>query len=271
MKKQLTVLAAIVTLTAALGAGQTAPPTAGRAAAHPDLSGTWLFSIDLPPLAIKRQANGATTVKGVDASGRRAATAVPGALPSTPEPSYKPELRAKVKDLFDHESKTDAVFYCGKPGVPRIGPPRRIVQLPNEMIFLYEDISGDPYRIIPTDGRPLSKDPNPSYYGHSVGRWEGNTLVVEAVGFVEETWFGEGGYFHSDAMRVTERFWRTGENLAYQVDGRRPQSPHRAVDDAGASDQAVYRAARGVAALRRAGRQVSAERRSPRPAVRRHR
>ena len=50
-----------------------------------------------------------------------------------------------------------------------------------------------------------------------MGRWEGNTLVVESVGFVEETWFGEGGYFHSDAMRVTERFWRSGENLAYQV------------------------------------------------------
>jgi hypothetical protein len=217
MKKQLTVFAAVAVLTTALGADQAAPPAAGRAASHPDLSGTWLFSIDLPPLAIKRQANGATTVKGIDASGRRTAAAVPGALPSTPEPSYKPELRAKVKDLFDHESRTDAVFYCGKPGVPRIGPPRRIVQLPNEMIFLYEDISGDPYRIIPTDGRPHSKDPNPSYYGHSVGRWEGNTLVVESVGFVEETWFGEGGYFHSDAMRVTERFWRSGENLAYQA------------------------------------------------------
>jgi len=217
MKKLLTVLAAIAVLTTAVGADQAPAPAAARAAGHPDLSGTWLFSIDLPPLAIKRQVNGATTVKGIDASGRRTAAAVPGALPSTPEPSYKPDLRAKVKDLFDHESRTDAVFYCGKPGVPRIGPPRRIVQLPNEMIFLYEDISGDPYRIIPTDGRSLSKDPNPSYYGHAVGRWEGNTLVVESVGFVEETWFGEGGYFHSDAMRVTERFWRSGENLAYQA------------------------------------------------------
>src|SRR3954468_6419520 len=202
MNKQLTVLAAIVTLTAALGAGQTAPPAAGRAAAHPDLSGTWLFSIDLPPLAIKRQANGATTVKGVDASGRRAAAAVPGALPSTPEPSYKPELRAKVKDLFDHESKTDAVFYCGKPGVPRIGPPRRIVQLPKEVIFLYEDISGDPYRVIPTDGRPHRQYPNPSAYGDSIGKWEGDVFVVDVIGFGDDTWFGEDGYFHTDAMHV---------------------------------------------------------------------
>ena len=117
------------------------------------------------------------------------------------------------------------MFYCGKPGVPRIGPPRRIVQLPNEMIFLYEDISGDPYRIIPTDGRPHSKDANPSYYGDSVGRWEGNTLVVDVVNFVEDTWFGEDGYFHSDAMHVTERFWRNGENLVVSGDGRRSEGP----------------------------------------------
>ena len=84
-------------------------------------------------------------------------------------------------------------------------------------MFLYEDISGDPYRVIPTDGRPHKKDGNPSYYGDSVGRWDGNTLVVDVVNFVEDTWFGEDGYFHSDAMHVTERFWRNGPNLVYQV------------------------------------------------------
>ncbi len=67
--------------------------------------------------------------------------------------TYKPEFQAKVKDLIDHESRTDPVFYCGRPGVPRIGPPRKIVQLPNEVIFFYEDMSGDTYRVIPTDGR----------------------------------------------------------------------------------------------------------------------
>jgi hypothetical protein len=185
---------------------------------HPDLSGTWLFSIDLPPIALKKQTNGQTSIKGIDASGRRpAAEKVVGALPFTDAPVYKPEFRAKVKDLLDHESKTDQVFYCGRPGVPRIGPPRRIIQLPNEVVFLYEDISGDPYRIVPTDGRVHKKDGNPSYYGDSVGRWEGNTLVVDVVNFVEDTWFGEDGYFHSDAMHVTERFWRNGPNLVYQV------------------------------------------------------
>ena len=188
------------------------------AATHPDLSGLWLFSIDLPPAALKKEINGNVEIKKIDASGRRPAKSdVAGALPSTPAPSYKPEFQAKVKQLSDNESKLDPVFYCGKPGTPRIGPPRRIIQQSNEMIFLYEDISGDPYRVIPTDGRPHRKDANPSHYGDSVGHWEGNTLVIESTNFVEDTWFGEEGYFHSDGMRVTERLWRVGENLAYQV------------------------------------------------------
>jgi hypothetical protein len=186
------------------------------AAAHPDLSGTWAYTVALPPLALKRSADGKASVKGID-SGRADAAQIKGALPSTAEPSYKPEFLAKVKDLEEHESKTDPVFYCDKPGVPRIGPPRRIVQLPNEVLFLYEDMSGDAYRVIPTDGRPHRVDANPSYYGHSVAHWEGDTLVVDARNFVEDTWFGENGYFHSDAMRVVERFWRDGANLVYQA------------------------------------------------------
>ena len=187
-------------------------------AAHPDLSGLWLFSIGLPQTALKKEVNGKIEINRIDASGHRTVRSdVPGALPSAPAPSYKLEFQAKVKHLSDNESKLDPVFYCDRPGIPRIGPPRRIIQLSNEVVFLYEDISGDPYRVIRTDGRPHRKDGNPSYYGDSVGHWEGDTLVVESTNFVEATWFGEEGYFHSDAMRVTERFWRVGENLAYQA------------------------------------------------------
>jgi hypothetical protein len=188
------------------------------AASHPDLSGIWLFSIDLPPTALKKEVNGKVEINRIDASGRRPArTDVPGAMASTPAPSYKAEFQAKVKNLSQNESKLDPVFYCDKPGTPRIGSPRRIIQLPNEVVFLYEDISGDPYRVIPTDGRPHRKDGNPSYYGDSVGRWEGNTLVIESTNFVEDTWFGEEGYFHTDALRATERLWKVGDNLAYQA------------------------------------------------------
>jgi hypothetical protein len=185
---------------------------------HPDLSGTWAYAIDLPPVALKQQVNGSVSIKTVDQNARQPAKQpVPGALPSTPAPSYKPEFQDKVKYLSENESKVDQVFYCGKPGVPRIGTPRRIIQLPGEMVFLYEDISGDPYRIIPTDGRAHRAGANPSYYGDSVGHWEGNTLVVDVANFVVDSWFGEEGYFHTDAMRVTERLWRNGENLVWQA------------------------------------------------------
>jgi len=192
---------------------------AGRAAAaHPDLSGVWSYAIDRAPAALKKEVNGTVTVQRIDQSSRHGdASSVRGVQPSTPAPSYKPEFRAKVKDLFDHESKTDPVFYCGKPGVPRIGPPRKIVQLPGEMIFLYEDISGDPYRVLPTDGRAHRARANPSHYGDSVGRWEGDVFVVDVRNFVDDTWFGEDGYFHSDQMRVIERMWKVGDDMVWQA------------------------------------------------------
>ncbi len=185
---------------------------------HPDLSGIWAYAIDLPPVVLKEQVNGSVSIKTIDQSWREPAKApIPGALPSTPAPSYKPEFQEKVKHLFDNESKLDPVFYCGKPGVPRIGSPRRIIQLPGEIVFFYEDISGDPYRIIPTDARAHRADANPSYYGDSVGHWEGDKLVVDITNFLKDGWFGEGGYFHTDAMHVIERLWRDGENLVWQA------------------------------------------------------
>jgi hypothetical protein len=199
-------------------AGVAARKVPRAADGHPNLSGTWAYTIDLPPVALKKEVNGSVSFKTIDRSAREPTeTPIQGALPSTPAPSYKPEFRAKVKHLSDNESKLDQVFYCGKPGIPRIGSPRRIIQLPGEMVFLYEDISGDPYRIIPTDGRAHRADANPSYYGDSVGHWEGDTLVVDVTNFVEDSWFGEDGYFHTDAMRVTERLWRDGENLVWQA------------------------------------------------------
>jgi hypothetical protein len=212
-------LFACAILVPGIALAQQASSTAGRSgAARPDLSGVWSYAIDRAPAALKKEVNGVVTIVKIDQSARHGdATSVPGVRPSTPKPSYKPEFHAKVKDLFDHQSKTDPVFYCASPGVPRIGPPRKIVQLPNEMIFLYEDISGDPYRIIPTDGRPHRERANPSHYGDSIGRWEGDVFVVDARNFVEDTWFGEDGYFHTDAMRVTERLWKVGHELVWQA------------------------------------------------------
>ena len=185
---------------------------------HPDLSGGWTYAIDVAPVALKTVVNGKITTTLVEQNARhKVFDNVPGSLPWTKAPSYRPEFLEKVKDLAAHESKVDGVFYCGRPGVPRIGSPRRIIQSPGEFVFLYEEISGNTFRVVPTDGRKHRADANPSFYGDAIGRWDGDTLVVETTNFVEDTWFGEEGYFHSDAMRVIERLWRVGENLAYQV------------------------------------------------------
>jgi hypothetical protein len=219
MNRALTCTLAAAMLLGASAAAQQKPSEVKRINGRPDLSGLWTYSIDLPARALKQVVGGQTVIQAPDRSGRLPARVeVTGAVPSwTATPSYKPELQEKVKATYDNQTKTDNTFLCGRPGVPRLGPPRKIVQLPEEMIFLYEEMSGDAYRVIPTNGRKHNPDADPSYNGDAIGRWEGDVLVVESVNFVRNTWFGELGYFHSDAMKVTERLWRQGENLAYQV------------------------------------------------------
>ncbi len=189
------------------------------AAGHPDLSGEWTFGIDLPHGDLVKIVNGKETRTHYDQTARHhASNEVPGALAWDKAPSYKPELQDKVKYLASHESKEDPVFYCAKPGTPRIGSPRQIIQLAKQTVFLYEDISGDTFRIIPTDGRPHRADANPSAYGDSIGHWEKDVFVVESSNFTDDTWFGENGYFHTDKMKVVERLWMSPEgNLIYQA------------------------------------------------------
>src|SRR5438093_7701786 len=110
MLRFLSIVSAALLLPALAAAQKPAP-------AHPDLSGLWLFSIDLPRTALKKEINGKVEINKIDASGRRPVNSdVAGALPSTSSPSYKPEFQAKVKHLSDNESKLNPVFYCGKPG-----------------------------------------------------------------------------------------------------------------------------------------------------------
>jgi hypothetical protein len=82
----------------------------------------------------------------------------------------------------------------------------KIVQAPREILMLTEIAS--PTRQIYTDGRSLPKDPEPTYMGYSVGRWEGDTLVVETSGFKDGGWLDGFGHARSDAMRITERYRR---------------------------------------------------------------
>lgn len=203
-------------LSAMLAAGAFAMLTA-QPAKHPDFSGIWQYSVATAGGGVKQVVGGKAVVAAPDQSGRQAAKGgVPGALPSENAPAYKPEFTAKVKAADVNQTQADNTFACGKPGVPRLGPPRKIVQTPNELLFFYEDMSGDQYRVVPFAAKHRA-DVDPSFNGDSIARWEGDTLVVEATNFVTDTWFGEYGYIHSDAMKVTERFWKQGANMAYQV------------------------------------------------------
>ena len=144
-------------------------------------------------------------------------------------PLYKPEHWDRVQYLDMNTNTEDPLFICQPLGLPRVGPPARIIQTPNDVVFLYvgSGASSQPadYRVIPTDGR--THDPVRSqdvhFYGHSVGRWEGETLVIDSVAFNDLTWLERGGYFHSDKMRVTERLRREGNTLTYAVTVEDPE------------------------------------------------
>jgi hypothetical protein len=138
-------------------------------------------------------------------------------------PLYRPEFWDKVQDLDRNTNTVDPLFTCQPYGVPRMGPPTKIVQTANEAIFLYAAAGAGTqphdFRIISTDGR--EHDPvraqDVTYYGDSVGRWEGDTLVIDSVGFNDITWLDRGGYFHTDNMHVIEKLRREGNTLHYQV------------------------------------------------------
>lgn len=82
----------------------------------------------------------------------------------------------------------------------------KLLQTPVVTVHLYEEFTK--YRQIHTDGRALPVDPNPQYYGYSVGRWEGDELVVESAGFKEGSWLDNDGHPHTEALRTIERFRR---------------------------------------------------------------
>ena len=83
----------------------------------------------------------------------------------------------------------------------------RIVQTPGLTVILYEQ-PNSPHRVIFTDGRPLPKDPNPTWLGYSVGRWEQDTFVVETIGFNDKGWLDVGGHPQTESLKITERFRR---------------------------------------------------------------
>jgi hypothetical protein len=211
----------------AYGAGDAAHSAAKPAPrlpdGHPDLNGTWDNGSGIEFVQPQKSSDGSVCIAGCQPVAAAAPPPPPpapsgrqGATPAN-APHYKPEFLAKVKDLDKRQVETDPVLRCKNPGLPRIGPPDKIVQQSNQIVFLYDDVSGAFWRIIPMDGRPHRTDVDPSYLGDSVGHWEGDTLVVEANQFNDDSWLTDNGAFHTTDMRVTERLHRVGDVIEYQA------------------------------------------------------
>ena len=118
---------------------------------------------------------------------------------------YLPAAAAKKKENFDHWLDRDPEIRCYLPGVPRamyMPYPFQIVQGTNQiqMVFEFANASRTIHLI------EVEPYPNDSWMGHSVGHWEGDTLVVDVTSQIDKTWFDRAGNFHSDALHVVERY-----------------------------------------------------------------
>ncbi|OFW28346.1 MAG: hypothetical protein A3J28_09640 [Acidobacteria bacterium RIFCSPLOWO2_12_FULL_60_22] len=129
----------------------------------------------------------------------------------------QPWAEEKFKTVREGQDPTDkgrndidpALTRCAPPGFPRILAqpyPMEIVQLPGRVLMLFE--LDHWVRHIYTDGREHPKDPDPTWMGHSIGRWDGDTFVVDTIGLTDKTWLDIFGYPHSDALHVVERYRR---------------------------------------------------------------
>jgi len=147
---------------------------------------------------------------------------------SNNQPSYRPEWKSKVDALaatmYGGNTNLDPQLECKPGGVPRAGMGEYLIQTPQALVMLYEAAPGPFYRIIYTDGREHPKDFDTSYFGHSVGHWEGDTLVVDTVGLNDETWLGGGQTgankhtnLHSDKLHVVERISRKGDEVSWEA------------------------------------------------------
>jgi hypothetical protein len=161
----------------------TPKPAPRTADGHPDLSGYWKGTRDTRP-------------------GGNIGKDLPGfKLPLTP--AGEAALRHNLTATIDPES------LCIIGGIPRhnaSGLPFEVLQGAKKVVFLYWYSY---FRLIPADGRKHSDDPDPSFFGEEIGRWEGDTLVVDSIAFKDErVWIDENANPHSDALHVVERWTR---------------------------------------------------------------
>jgi len=186
------VLTIALTVAGALALRAQGAPVPRTADGKPDFSGIWET---LSKADYNIEAHSASRIapagEGIVAG---------GALP------YKPEMLAKRKQNVEARATADTEAKCYLPGVPRImyiQHPFQIVQTPNSVLMLFEYVHATRSVFM---NSPHLKGPLDWWMGDSRGTWDGDTLVVDANNFNEETWFDRAGNFHSDALHVVERY-----------------------------------------------------------------
>lgn len=168
----------------------------------PDFSGLWHVAMRNPCNAALNRFSGCTEIGGSPLA-RDLGVNLPGGLP------YQPWAAEIVKQRAADDSRDDPHVRCLPDNPPRHwGLPHlnKIVHTPKLLVVLYE--VNAMYRQIFTDGRPLPEDPTPGWNGYSTARWEGDTLVVQTIGFRDSLWIDLHGSPMSDAAKMIERLRR---------------------------------------------------------------
>ncbi|HEX5141754.1 MAG TPA: hypothetical protein VFX19_12475 [Dehalococcoidia bacterium] len=207
-------------------AAQTAAVTPRRADGKPDLTGNWGGSFN--PITGGGNRRCGPTQKECKVPNDNFVVDYEWISPSRfgvlGHPIYKPEFWDKIQELDQWTNKYDPVMTCKPLGLPRHGTPRRIIQSDSDVIFFYganADYGGgnQEYRDIPTDGRQRSarSENLATFYGNSIGHWEGDTLVIDSTSFDDTTWLGRGGLIHSGSMHIVEKLTRVGNEIRYDM------------------------------------------------------
>jgi hypothetical protein len=196
------------------------PPTPRAPDGKPDLTGIWIPGVRGGGASRYDEQGGETVFAARDNSFENFENDnALRRLGDRNKPLYKPEHWAKVRENDANGNELDPEFKCRPYGVPRMGAPSQIVQTKDQVVLLYAGgfAGQNTFRVVPTDGRPhnQARVTQETWKGDPVGHWEGDTLVIETIGFTDESWLHKSGYFHGFKLKVVERITRTGNTLRW--------------------------------------------------------
>ena len=207
-------------------AAPAAPPIPRASDGHVSLAGLWVGGVNAP----SGVSNGSLAGRGGNWNGveednallrltnDRLGARADGTMAPPSFPQYRPQFWETIKNNDYNGNWLDPRHQCMPEGLPRIGAPSQVYQVPDQNLVIFRYNTGfdgrSEARFVPTDGRPH----NPllvaaeGWYGSSVGHWEGDTLVIESIGFTAASWLHKSGYPHGYDMKVVERITRPTAN-----------------------------------------------------------